>query len=101
MTTMSRNIALEDGGGIYATMTTILNLRHSSIMLNNATISGGGIALLFGSLLNCFNCTIDNNIAKRGGGCYIETNAQQNAIVEMTSSRFEGNNAQKYGGNLI
>lgn len=98
---MSRNNASEDGGGVYATMSTVLHLRHSSVIYNRANTRGGGMALFSDSLLHCSNCSFVRNIAKRGGGCYIESNAQQNAIAQMSDSEFEANNAEGYGGNLI
>jgi len=98
---MFQNNASEDGGGIYATMATVLHLRYSSITLNNATNSGGGMALLFDSLLHCSYCSFIGNIAKQGGGCYTESNVQQNTMVQMSDSKFENNSAEEYGGDLI
>lgn len=97
---ISLNKASEDGGGIYGT-TTVLRVKRSSIALNNANNSGGGIALTLDSLFHCYKCTFGNNKAKRGGGCYIESNVQQNVVIQMRSSVFEGNNALEYGGNQV
>jgi len=95
--TIFQNKALEDGGGICATLATVLHMEDSLMFLNTANI-GGAMRLMLDSRLFCYNCSIKNNTAISGGGCYIEGNVEQNLLAQMAFSNVENNTASDYGG---
>ena len=101
---LTENIANNEGGAVYATGDSLLNVTGDlTVMSNNALESGGGI-YLYRSKLNCqFNSTINhNNAVGKGGGIFAI-----NAIVKVFSDRdsspesailFDGNTATMGGG---
>ncbi len=84
------------GGAVYGQDSTV-NISSSSVLMNNATNSGGGVGLIRGSG-DISNTTISQNTTSsnaNGGGVYLDS-----APLVMLHATVTGNMA-RYGGGLM
>jgi hypothetical protein len=90
-----------DGGGIAVRELGQLNLRHSIIVSNHSTTSGGGVNWAGAeppqqTTLTIYDCTItDNDAVGSGGGLSVDEEA---VAVDIRNSTFSRNTAQAGGG---
>jgi parallel beta-helix repeat protein/predicted outer membrane repeat protein len=89
-TTVGRNVAGTDGGGLSVFGTSVLTLRDSTVRRNVAASSGGGISAGTATLTNS---TVSGNIANVGGGIRAST-------ANLTNSTVSGNSAAAFGGGI-
>ena len=108
---IANNNAKVSGGGIYVYLSILKCHGNCTFVENSAGQSGGAIhavstALFLSSSPRAnkrilIHLTFINNVAKVGGGLYLETTAKLNCIVDNISQskiHFETNTAETYGG---
>lgn len=94
-TTISGNMATQDGGGLFLELPTgMTTIDGSTISLNSSSFSGGGIAHGQG-MLDVTNCTIEDNSATSFGGGAISTGS---GVLTVTDSVIRNNTAARGGG---
>jgi hypothetical protein len=90
--TISSNTAIQNGGGIYHSGTS-LTITNSTFSSNSATNSGGGIFSYFPLTIN--NSTFsDNDAANAGGGI------MNGGTLTVNNSTFSHNSASSAGGGI-
>lgn len=90
------NIALATGAGIYASDTSLLNLRGTWLVDNMAASYGGGLGLWSDATANMVRTAFKGNIAAEWGGAVCIGN---NSHLEATEVAIF-NNTAKYGGGM-
>jgi predicted outer membrane repeat protein len=83
-TTVGRNLAGTEGGGLSVRSPSVLTLKDSTVRRNVAGGSGGGI-LAFAATLT--NSTVSGNAADNGGGIAATTATLTNSTVNGNSAR--------------
>ena len=77
----------------------IIELGNVTFTNNKASSNGGAIYLTVESVVNIFgNATFKNNSADSKGGAFYLTNASRLEMLESSSTLIEGNTANSYGG---
>lgn len=128
--TVSRNTAFDDGGGIYALAATVtlttstisgniaaigqdegqggglyvddstLAVTDSTIADNTASSNGGGLRLQCGADLTMQRSTVSGNTALNGGGLFLGSSNCSGADMVLTNSTVSGNRATDSGGGI-
>eukprot|EP00210_Caulerpa_lentillifera_P004014 g3829.t1 len=91
----------KNGGGIYATLRTFLQINQAQFRSNLAEKDGDGMVTIDDSQLLCLSWTFEQNNAIQGGGLYIAPNSTQILIAQITNSTFQNNNVSRYGGGIL
>jgi predicted outer membrane repeat protein len=100
-----RNHAEDDGGGIYATLKSIIDIEDCQIMNNTSRHNGGGIRCSFGTLVNIKNCEVafnqcnleqdpDPDVRKSGGGGI----ALRDSVAQLEQCHVNANEAVGFAG---
>jgi hypothetical protein len=107
--TLEGNISKDDGGGLYITCASRVLLRHTDVLLNQASSNGGGIRATFGSMLLLRDCLVQGNVSqadeitlnpngtekKAGGGGIAARNAN---LVDLVRTKIVSNIAKGWAG---
>lgn len=92
---ITSNIAVTDGGGVYNDRTATLNVVGSTLVSNRAGRDGGGVYNNDSATVSITDATLNGNIAARnGGGLFNEIVA----IANLNNTRFSANSAADGGG---
>jgi len=90
------NLASATGAGIYATDTSVLNVKGTWLVGNMAASNGGGLGLWLDAAANMFKTAFNsNNAAEQGGAVWIGNNSRLEA-KEVTMF----NNTATHGGGM-
>jgi len=92
---VTSNVAVTDGGGVYNDRTATLNVLGSTLVSNRAGRDGGGVYNNDSATASITDATVNGNIAARnGGGLFNEIVA----VANLNNTRFSANTAADGGG---
>ena len=86
------------GGGIFVYGLGVLSIDKTHILRNDAASEGGGINVAYGSGLSIQRSVISFNHSGRRGGAIFKDSGSKSEATSISSTTFEGNNAEWGGG---
>lgn len=93
---VSLNSATDDGGGLCAKEDAEVVLSGTIVEVNEAGGDGGGLYVGARTLLTASETEIRTNVAYSGGGIH----AADDAVLDLTETRVDGNVAELHGGGI-
>ncbi|MGB1595937.1 MAG: hypothetical protein ACPIOQ_24460, partial [Promethearchaeia archaeon] len=93
---ITRNVAADNGAGLSGKLRSSFTINNSTIDGNAAGGNGGGVSALAFCDVDLFQVSISDNFATHGGGMYF-----QDVAVTVKSSSFTNNSAMEGGALLL